>query len=65
MPFTPVRCVPYSAEAREVFDLENFYFNMRIGVDPFEGYTYDEWLVANPIPKKCLERDELDETRKA
>lgn len=51
------------AEAREVFDLENFYSNMKIGVDPYEGYSFDEWLAANPIPEKWkrrLERDEED-----
>jgi hypothetical protein len=37
-----------------VFDLENFYSNMKIGVDPYEGYTFDEWLAANPIPEKWV-----------
>ena len=44
-----------------MFDLENFYSNMRIGVDPYEGYTYDEWLAANPIPEKWMRRLEKDE----
>lgn len=32
------------ADARECFDLENFYSNMKVGVDPWAGMTYDEWL---------------------
>jgi hypothetical protein len=46
-----------------VFDLENFYTNMKLGVNPYEGYTFDEWLAANPVPekwKKRLERDDAD-----
>lgn len=49
------------AEARECFDLENFYLNMKAGVDPWAGMTYDEWLEANPIPEKWLRRIEKDE----
>jgi hypothetical protein len=49
------------AEAREVFDLENFYNNMKIGEDPYSGMTYDEWLEKNPIPEKWLKRLEKDE----
>ena len=56
-------CELTSAEAREVFDLENFYLNMKLGVDPYEGFSFDEWLAANPVPEKWrkrLERDEAD-----
>lgn len=49
------------AEAREVFALEAFYENMRIGEDPYAGMSYDEWLAANPIPDKWLARLERDE----
>ena len=49
------------AEAREVFDLENFYSNMKLGEDPYAGMTYDEWLEKNPIPEKWLKRLEKDE----
>jgi hypothetical protein len=44
-----------------VFDLEAFYGRMRLGEDPYEGQTYDEWLAANPIPEKWLARLERDE----
>jgi hypothetical protein len=44
-----------------VFDLEDFYANMKQGEDPFEGYTYEEWLEANPVPEKWLRRLERDE----
>ena len=56
-------CELTSAEAREVFDLENFDLNVKLGVDPYEGCSFDEWLAANPVPEKWrkrLERDEAD-----
>lgn len=49
------------AESREVFDLEKFYEDMKLGVDPYAGMSYDEWLEANPVPEKWLLRLERDE----
>ena len=52
---------PRNAEARECYDLEKFYEDMRVDVDPWEGMTYDEWLERHPIPEKWLRRLERDE----
>jgi len=49
------------AEARECYDLETFYRDMKIDEDPWEGLSYDEWLEQNPIPEKWLRRLERDE----
>lgn len=54
----------FDDEAREVFDIENFYANMKIDEDPWEGMSFEEWLEANPVPEKWirrLERDEMEE----
>jgi ribosome-associated protein len=49
------------ADARECFALEPMYEAMVEGVDPHAGMTYDEWLEANPIPQKWLDRLARDE----
>ena len=49
------------ADARECFALEPMYEAMREGVDPHAGMSYDEWLEANPIPQKWLDRLARDE----
>lgn len=46
--------------AREAFDLERFYETMKANQDPWEGLTFDQWLAANPVPQKWLERLEQD-----
>lgn len=49
------------AEAREVFALEGFYENMKIGEDPYAGMSYDEWLAANPVHPKWIARLQRDD----
>ena len=44
-----------------MFDLETFYQNMKIGEDPWEGMSYEDWLAANPIPEKWTKRLAADD----
>ena len=48
-------------DARESFALEAFYEGMKIGQDPYEGLTHEQWLVQNPIPEKWMRRLEKDD----
>lgn len=53
----------YASEARACFDIEGLYKDMVVGQNPYEGWSFDEWLEENPIPDawiKRLERDEQD-----
>jgi ribosome-associated protein len=47
--------------AREVFDLEGLYEKLSNGNDPYQGMTYEQWLIANPVPEKWLARLAKDE----
>lgn len=69
--FPPLRivdayCVLYTrfrlpfAVAREAFDLERFYETMKANQDPWEGLSFDQWLAANPVPERWLQRLEAD-----
>ena len=49
------------ADTRTALGLEQFYAGMKLGVDPYEGMTYDEWLDANPIPEVWLQKHDRDE----
>jgi hypothetical protein len=48
------------AEAREVFDIEQYYESMRNG-NPYANITYEEWLARNPLPEKWMRRLAKDE----
>jgi ribosome silencing factor RsfS/YbeB/iojap len=48
-------------DAREVFDLEGLYEKLSNGNDPYQGMTYEQWLIANPVPEKWLARLAKDE----
>ena len=50
-----------TAEAREVFALESFYEEMKLGEDPYAGMSYDEWLAKNPVHPKWIARLQRDE----
>jgi ribosome-associated protein len=48
-------------EARSAFNLEQYWENMRLGVDPYQGKDFDSWLEENPVPKAWTARLEKDE----
>jgi len=49
------------AEARSAFNLEQYWENMKLGVDPHHGKDFDTWLEENPVPKAWNARLEKDE----
>jgi ribosome-associated protein len=53
------------AEARAAFNLEQYWENMRLDVDPNKGKDFDTWLEENPVPKAWTTRLEKDEAELA